>query len=321
MIRQWLIAITLLVGLAGVSGHADAQTCTASSSGVMFGSVNPIAMSAVAATGTIDVTCTWPAVTLLPSVLVCLNLGGTSPRALVNGTNQLSYDLYTDMGHTIAWGSALTGGTPISVTLNKPTGTSLTTTVTVYGQVGANQPTVPTVNNATTQYTQSFTAANTSINYGFYLLLGPTCATLTTSNGSFPFTVSAPVTNNCTITATNIGFAPAGLLSSALSATGSINARCTNGDAFRIAINGGSSGNVVARKMVRMDGSGGAVSYQLYVDQSHTSAWGDGTNGTTMATGVGTGNQQVITVYGQVPAQSTPAPGSYQDTVMATISF
>ena len=40
-----------------------------------------------------------------------------------------------------------------------------------------------------------------------------------------------------------------------------------------------------------------------------------------MATGSGSGNQQVITVYGQVPAQSTPAPGSYSDTITATISF
>ena len=68
-------------------------------------------------------------------------------------------------------------------------------------------------------------------------------------------------------------------------------------------------------------GGGGTVGYQLYVDAAHTTPWGDGTAGTSMATGGGTGNQQVVNVYGVVPAQTTPAPGNYSDTITATISF
>jgi spore coat protein U-like protein len=143
---------------------------------------------------------------------------------------------------------------------------------------------------------------------------------LTTSNGSFPFTASATVINDCTITTTNVAFTATGVLSAALNATGSISTSCTNGDAFEIALNGGSSGNVAARQMQR-SGGGGAVNYQLYLDPTRLTAWGDGTAGTSMATGTGSGNQQVITVYGQVPAQTTPAPGSYSDTITATISF
>lgn len=320
MTRRWLLALAFFIALALCSGNAQAETCSASPSGVVFGTVSPIRLGAVAATGTINITCTWSDVTLTPSVLVCLNFSAPSPRTLVNGSNTLLYDLYVDAGHTVQWGSATAGGTPISVTMNKPSGTTLTTSVTVYGQIAANQPTVPTVNNASTTYTRNVTAANTSLNYSFYLLLGPTCPTLTTSNGSFPFTVSANVINDCTITASNVGFAPAGVLNAALNANGSISARCTNGDAFRIALNGGSSGNVAARQMQR-SGGGGAVNYQLYLDSTRLTAWGDGTAGTSMATGSGSGNQQVITVYGQVPAQSTPAPGSYSDTITATISF
>jgi spore coat protein U-like protein len=35
----------------------------------------------------------------------------------------------------------------------------------------------------------------------------------------------------------------------------------------------------------------------------------------------GNGNAQVISVYGQVPAQTSPAPGTYSDTITATIVF
>ena len=68
-------------------------------------------------------------------------------------------------------------------------------------------------------------------------------------------------------------------------------------------------------------GGGGAVNYQLYTDSARSIPWGDGTAGTSMVTGTGSGNAQTINVYGQVPAQATPAPGSYSDTITATIVF
>ena len=49
--------------------------------------------------------------------------------------------------------------------------------------------------------------------------------------------------------------------------------------------------------------------------------WGDGTGSTVMVTGVGTGVAQNVTLYGMVPAQSTPSPGVYNDQVTATVSF
>ncbi|MFM0396519.1 Csu type fimbrial protein [Paraburkholderia phytofirmans] len=312
-----LLALCALLGI--VPRHASAQTCTASPSALSFGNVSPINLSAVAATGSVTVQCTWPAVTLTPSVQVCLNMGGTTPRYLSAGSNQLQYDLYQDAAHSLAWGSTTLGTTPISLTLQKPvSGTTASATVNFYGQIAANQPTVPTTGNSSTNYSQ--TLSQTSLTYAFYLLLGPTCAALTTSGGSFGFAVNATVVNNCLISATNIAFTSTGVLSSALNATGAITARCTNGDAYRIALSSGSSGNVAARQMQRL-GGGGTVTYQLYTDSGHTSAWGDGTAGTTMSTGTGSGNAVSINVYGRVPAQSTPMPGSYSDTITATITF
>jgi spore coat protein U-like protein len=312
-----LLAVCAFLGL--MPRHASAQTCSATPSALSFGSVSPIALSAVPATGSITVQCTWPAVSLTPSVLVCLNLGNSPALALANGTNQLQYGLYQDSAHSLAWGSTALGTTPISLILDKPlTGSSTSTTVNVYGQITANQPTVPTVNNSNTVYSQ--TVSQITVNYVFFLLLSPGCGGTTSSTSGSALNVSATVVNNCLISATNVAFASQGVLSSALSATGAITARCTNGDAFRIALSSGSSGNVAARQMQRT-GGGGTVNYQLYVDSTHASAWGDGNSGTTMATSTGTGNAQSINVYGLVPAQSTPMPGSYSDTITATISF
>jgi spore coat protein U-like protein len=317
-IMFFLIVVALALG---VPERASAQSCSAVASAISFGSVSPISGAAVAATGSVSVTCTWPAITLVPNAQVCLNLGGTSPRSLTNGTNLLQYDLYQNAGHSLAWGSIYSGTTPISLTLVKPAlGTSVTQSVTIYGQITANQPTVPTIGNASTLYSQTFGGSQTSINAGFYLLGAPTCASLTASGGTFAFSASATVVNNCNISATNLNFGATGLLSHALNATASITAQCTNGDAYRIALNGGTTANVAARQMTR-SGGGGAVNYQLYVDAGLTTTWGDGTAGTTQATGTGTGNSQVLTVHGVVPAQTTPAPGTYTDTITATISF
>ncbi|CAB3762504.1 hypothetical protein GQ57_11315 [Burkholderia sp. MSh2] len=319
--RLALLLVIAFAAWCGMPRHAQAETCTATASTVSFGSVSPISNAPVTATGSVSVTCTWSAITLTPNVLVCLNLGGTSPRSLVNGGNSMQYDLYLDGGHTIAWGSVSAGTTPASVTLVKPAlGTSATATVTVYGQIAGNQPTVPTTGDSTTTYSQQFAGTATSLNAGFYLLGAPTCASLTTSSGTFPFGATANVVNNCNISATGVNFGTASVLSGTLTATGSITAQCTNGDAWQIALNGGGSGNVTARQMQR-SGGGGTIGYGLYTSASYTNAWGDGTGGSSTVTGIGTGMSQVVTVYGAVPPQTSPAPGNYSDTITATISF
>jgi spore coat protein U-like protein len=306
--------------LLGVPVRARAQSCSATASAINFGSVSPIRGNTVNATGTINVTCTWPLISLTPNVLVCLNLSAATPLALTNSGNSLRYGLFQDSGHSVPWGSTYNGTTPIALTLFKPLlGTFASQSVTIYGQIAGSQQTVPTVGDISTVYSHVFSGTQTSLNYVFFLLGAPGCASLP-SDGTFAFTTSATVVNDCTINTTNVAFTTSSLLNAALNATGSLTVQCTNNDAYRIALNGGGSGNPASRQMQRV-GGGGAVSYQLYVDAGHTVAWGDGTGGTSMAAGIGSGLQQVIAVYGVVPAQTTPAPGNYSDTITATIYF
>lgn len=313
------LALLLLACLLWFGGTLHAQTCTATPSNLDFGNVNPITGAAVARSGTINISCEWTLISLQPNAQVCLNLSTATTRAMANGANTMQYGLYRDSGNTQIWGSTASGNTPISVSIAKPAlGTTGNATVNYYGQITAGQTTVPTTGNASTVYSQSFNA-ETVLAYGYYLLTPPSCASLS-SGGSFPFTVSATVTNNCTIGATNLSFGTAGVIGGGIDATSNLSVTCTNNDAWRISLNGGGSGNVAARVMQRT-GGGGSVGYQLYTDSARTLAWGDGTGGTTRATGTGTGLAQAVTVYGRVPAQTTPMPGSYGDTVTATIEF
>jgi len=66
-------------------------------------------------------------------------------------------------------------------------------------------------------------------------------------------------------------------------------------------------------------GSAQAATYYVRVDGGDASQC----NGRADAAypGTGTGTAQTIPVYGDVPGQTTPAAGTYRDTVTATITY
>jgi spore coat protein U domain-containing protein, fimbrial subunit CupE1/2/3/6 len=72
---------------------------------------------------------------------------------------------------------------------------------------------------------------------------------------------------------------------------------------------------------VRKMTSGGAnVTYSLYTDTGRTTVWGN-TVGTDTVAATGNGASQSYTVFGRVPSQSTPAPGTYTDTITVTVTY
>jgi spore coat protein U-like protein len=54
--------------------------------------------------------------------------------------------------------------------------------------------------------------------------------------------------------------------------------------------------------------------------RARTLAW-ESTTGTNTAAGTGTGSGQALTIYGRVPVQTTPAQGTYTDTIIGTITY
>jgi spore coat protein U-like protein len=131
------------------------------------------------------------------------------------------------------------------------------------------------------------------------------------------FTVSATVQATCSISANNLTF---GAYSGALiNSTASLSINCTNTTPYNIGLSAGSAtgATVTTRKMTT---GGNTISYALYRDGGHTSNWGN-TVGADTATGTGSGSAQALTIYGQMAAGQISAPGSYIDTVTATVTY
>lgn len=141
-------------------------------------------------------------------------------------------------------------------------------------------------------------------------------AATTTSN----FTVQVTITASCTInSAATLNFGSQGVLAANVDQTSTIQVQCTNTTPYNIGLDAGtgSGATVAVRKMT----SGGAtVNYTLYSDSGRTTVWGN-TVGTDTVAATGNGAAQAYTVYGRVPSQTTPAPGTYTDTITVTVTY
>lgn len=96
---------------------------------------------------------------------------------------------------------------------------------------------------------------------------------------------------------------------------GAIRVKCTNGTTYTVLIGGGQSGNTAARYL--QSASGQKVNYNLYTNAEHSTIWDNLTGVSQTANGA----DNWLTVYGMIPAQTSPAVGSYIDTVQATINW
>jgi spore coat protein U-like protein len=321
MMVRWTIAIALSVGFMIAAGPALAQSCNFTISDLIFGSINLAANTPFTSTATYSASCTGTANTI---VRTCPNIdvgsGGSAsgnPRFLLNGATQLNFNLYQDGGYSSVWGSNLWGfagsyaSPTIEVTLNGSGSGSASQTL--FGQISAGQRTLPAG-----LYSSSFAGAQTSIAYA-YSTVG-TCATIGTSHATTaPFSVTATNATVCSVNAATLNFGATGVLRAALDATSSVTVTCTNAAPYTVALDGGLSGatNPAQRKLSQ---AAQTITYGLYLDANRTAPWGDSV-GVNTASGTGSGLAQTLTIYGRVPMQNTPAPGTYADTVVMTISY
>ena len=151
---------------------------------------------------------------------------------------------------------------------------------------------------------------------GFLALgLAPTAAVAATATTTFA--VTATVQATCSVSATAMGFGT--YVSTAASLTTStVTVTCTNTTPYTVGLNAGttSGATVTTRQMV--NGSA-LLNYALYSDSSRTINWGN-TTGSWVA-GTGNGAAQALTVYGEVAANQYVTPGSFTDTITATVTY
>jgi spore coat protein U-like protein len=148
------------------------------------------------------------------------------------------------------------------------------------------------------------------------LMSGAAYGTTTT----LPFTVQVTITASCVInSAGTLDFGSHGVLTSALPATSTIQVQCTNTTPYNVGLNAGTApgATVTTRKMTN---AGNTISYSLYSNAGMTTNWGN-TVGTDTVAATGNGAAQSYTVYGQVPAQTTPAAATYTDTITVTVTY
>jgi len=319
-----LALAALVLMLVGWAAPAAAQTCSFSISDVNFGTVSPVSgASTVDSSGTLSINCSGLGLLgILPvTVGICPNLdagtGGSNATGRLmkgSGSNTITYQLYQDSARSLPWGSAqLLNFTSVpTVMVTSDSSGNVHTSRTIYGRM-TNPGTAPSGSYSSTFAGQSFYWGISVLGCG-----GVTIGTLVTPPS---FNVLANVPVDCLLSAGQLDFGTAGLLTSAVNAQANISVSCTNGAPYSVALGPGGTGTgPTARKMV---GPGGAsIQYGLYKDSGRTSPWGDTAAGaSTLASATGSGVSQTLTVYGQVPAQTTPAPGSYTDTVVITLTY
>jgi spore coat protein U-like protein len=327
-----LAALLLLAVLWLHPAAARAQSCSASAPSLGFGSVDVVSGSNYTGSSTVTITCSMGLLSVgTINYSLCVGIpgaSGTTPRKM-GGT--LSYNLYSDSGtYNTVWG--IYGGSPglpnppnpVSLsTSSLLLGGSNSTSISVYGYLQSSQNTSV----AAGGYSDTQTAT-LNYNYTYALVGNPATPTSCTSNGgsnsggTFALVSGATVINDCIVSAAQINFGNSvGVLTGAITANGSITAKCTSGDSYSIALNKGStsSGSIGDRQMI---GAGTeVVHYQLYTSASFGTIWGDGTTGGTQQGGTGNGANQSYTVYGRVQAQTTPAPDTYKDTITVTVTY
>lgn len=297
-----------------------AQSCSFTASNVSFGAVDTLSGGPVNSTGTINVSCSGELLTMR-RILICPGIGAGSggassaaARQMLNGAYSLNYQLYSDSGRSVIWGSNNWAypakPPPYALTLNLLGLASGSTTLygTVFGAQGAAAP---------GPYLSSFSTTDT---YFIYRYTSDTnCDAPSGTLATVSFAVNASVAANCLVNIENIDFGTRGVLSANVDATGSVTATCTPGTTYTISLGGGTANAApTARKMAK---GAETITYGLYKDVNHTQPWGDAaTPGSTVA-GTGNGAAQVLTVYGRVPPQTTPTPGTYTDTVVVTLTY
>jgi spore coat protein U-like protein len=267
-----------------------------------------LAVLLIVACGTLSAaaqgTCTLTITTLNFGTYTGVPLNGTA-SGVVTCAGGWDIPMYTGMGvgatETVRKMTSL-GGAELSYELftnasrtnnwgdttgNELTGTG-STNITVYGKILANQTVAPGT------YTDTMTTATTS------------------------FTVTVFISASCTISATTLGF---GNYSGALiNANSTLTVNCTNKTVFDIGLNAGTSrgATVTTRKMTGP--ASATLSYSMFRDSAHTLNWGD-TVSTDTVQKTGTGSAVQYSVYGQLPAGQFVTPGTYTDTIVATVTY
>ncbi len=276
------LSLTMVLALLASTVPASAQACTDSGTPVNFGTYTGTLLNSV---GTVTVTCKGNVAWQL-RLDAGLGVGATVTTRNMTGPAgaKLNYGLFQDSARTINFDN-LSG-----------TGNGSAQPFSTYGQVAAGQFVIPGL------YTDTITA------------------TVTASGNSFPatFTVNATVQATCLVSATAMAFGT--YSTAAVTSTSVLSFTCTNTTLYTVSLSAGLATGATVTNRSMTGPASALLGYKLFSDSGRTINWGN-TVGINTVAGVGNGASQSLTVYGQIPAGQFVRPGSYADTITATVTY
>lgn len=291
-------AAAVLAALWPLAGAAPAAAaglvCTVSGSAVAFGTVDVLPGAAVQTGGALTVTClSLPVGTA--AISVCVALAARSLQASAGG--RLAYEI-DGPGTSTPWSATAPLVIP-AASLASPVTTSFTAVL------AGNQPTAPPDG-----YGQSLSATVSIGTAG--------CTAGSTLTLGLTFQVTATVAKACDVATSALTFPTSGMLTTAVDGQSSLGVICTAGTSYTVGLDGGLSGasDPAAR---RMRSGSDAIAYGLYQNPARSVAWGTAASAT--VGGTGTAATQTLPIYGRVPVQAAPPPGTYSDTVVVTVTY
>lgn len=139
----------------------------------------------------------------------------------------------------------------------------------------------------------------------------------------------------CTASSTTINFGPFDVLAALpLAGAGTLTVTCTNTNAPRRAVTYTASLAVAPARQMQPPSGSDRITYQIYLDATHTKPWGDGTAGTFTITGSlnpqrnRSATSAAIPYYGLITpgnqdvsaASPGPPPTTYSQTLTITVT-
>lgn len=176
-------------------------------------------------------------------------------------------------------------------------------------------------------YTETLSIA-WSWNYCSGIGIGNVCLGRDINSGNTTLTVNLTVANDCTITAPNITFGSAPVISAFTAVTGqTINLACTKGSAYTVGLSDGQQAVSVGGRR-RMISGGNYLAYDIF-KSAGTTRWGSVGSARRASSdaevnpgnGLGTGSQ-VFNYNAKIYTdQTTPPAGTYLDSVVLDVGF
>jgi spore coat protein U-like protein len=156
-----------------------------------------------------------------------------------------------------------------------------------------------------------------------FLTLGLMAASASVFAGSSTTNVAgaADVQATCSVASGNINFGQISPLAQT-SASATITAICTKDTSYTLSVNIGNSSSFNNRIMIgSTSGNSDGLNYNIYNSNQYTNVVGDGTGGTVVYTGTGSGLSQSYSLYGAVPGNQYVTPDNYVDNLTVTLNY